>query len=316
MLDTEYACVNEHCSALGLAFTNFLLSTTIETITVKHFQDACEMQCPESFQTVAKPKKLHLLITTWCDDASYDHELELNSRHTFFNVYLSKKWLEPVHRQLTHLSLHCNTYWGIYPQWQPGSLHFPHLQSMSFAQWTLFYDWQVEFITSHGQTLEQLILVNCPIIYALSMTPRQSNNLWQQALGGTGRGKTPTTVTYSDLRWHTVLPELATGLPKLKHFSMGRGPAREFRWGNAPFDSDEGFENRYELVSEIDSSRYVLFDTHSGITEWIDPIYERGLQRSWLVREIGKNVNTKIEYPDCLQEDQDALEKMLKIVNR
>jgi hypothetical protein len=177
MLDTAYACANRHCSALGLALDTFMLSTNIEEITVKHFQDACEIEWQTFAQHLTKPKKLHLLITTWYDDASYDFEIELRYRHALFNIHLNKKWLEPLQSQLTHLSLHCYTYWGLYPLWQLCSLHFPHLKFISFAQWTIFYSWQIKFITSHGQTLEQLILINCPVVHALCMTRRQSNNL-------------------------------------------------------------------------------------------------------------------------------------------
>jgi hypothetical protein len=144
------------------------------------------------------------------------------------------------------------------------------------------------------------------------MTRCQSNNLWQQSLGGTGRGKPPTTNTYSDLRWHTVLPELATGLPKLKHFSMGRGPTEDSLWSHNPFNGDKGFDSRYRVTPTIDSSRYAIFDFDRGITEWIEPIPERRSWSSWLERETDKDVKRKIQYPDCSQKDQDALENLLK----
>jgi hypothetical protein len=145
------------------------------------------------------------------------------------------------------------------------------------------------------------------------MTRRQSNNLWQQSQGGTGRGMPPTINFYSDLRWHTVLLELSTGLPKLKHFSMGRGPTRDSFWDHEPFDDDKGFEDRCKLAPTIDSSRYVIFDYDRGITEWIEPIPERGSWSSWLKRETDKDVRRKIQYPDCLQKDQDALKNLLQI---
>jgi hypothetical protein len=290
-----------------------MLAANIETITVKHHQDTCEAEWPDLAQIRTKPKKLHLLITTWSDDASYDYEIELRHRHAFFNVNLTRLWLDPTQNQLTHLSLHCNTYWGIYPQWHPSGLHFPHLKSMSFAQWTIAYDWQVGFITLHGHTLEQLILTNCPILYALCMTRWQVNNLWQQSRAGTGRGKPPTTNIYSDLRWHTVLPKLTAGLPKLKHFSMGRGPTKDFGRGHEPFDDDKGFEDRYKLSPQIDCSRYARFDYDRGTTEWEEPISKHSTWSSWLEWEHDKETKIKERYPDCLQEDQDALEDLLKI---
>jgi hypothetical protein len=298
-----------------------MMSTSIKVVTAKHFLDACEMEWPNFAEVLVKPSELHLLVTTWYADHCSDYEIELRQRHAYFNANLNNKWLEPVQSHLTHLSLHCNTYWGIYPRWQPGSLHFPRLRLMSFGQWTIFYDWQVEFITSHGETLEQLILVNCPILHALCMTTRQSNNLWQQRLGGTGRGKPPTTNIYSDLRWHTVLPALTAGLPKLKHFSMGRGPTRDRLDDDLNFDSDRGFEDRYTSAPKIDSSRYAMFTYCRGVTEWSKrslDIEGNGKFRSWANPRdwgTGEDVERRIQYPDCLQEDENTLEDLLKIAS-
>jgi hypothetical protein len=93
---------------------------------------------------------------------------------------------------------------------------------------------------------------------------------------------------------------------------MGRGPTEDSLWSHKPFNGDKGFDNRYRVTPNIDSSRYVIFDYNRGITEWIKAIPERGSWSCWLERETDKDVKRKIQYPDCSQKDQDALEDLLK----
>lgn len=331
MLDTAYACISEHCSALGLALDTFFSFGSIDSLTIKHLQDDCQTGRPDFAKLPVKPKKLHLLITTWSDDASGDMDIEIRHRHALFNVQLNAIWLEPLQSHLTHLTLHCDTYWGIYPRWQPNNLIFTHLKSLAFGKWTIAHDWQIDFITSHGATLEQLIFTRCPILHAASLTRRQEYNLWRERLPGTSRGRPPSTKYFSHLRWHTVLPQLVSGLPKLKHFSMGRGLDDDIddddpsTWPPGPGFSGQRvtghtrFEHRYSQVPTIDWSRYIVFGESGGPEEWQDADTERGgyhaTARGWgrfFRREEDEAWRTGAEFPDCLQEDQSALDDMLK----
>ena len=322
MLDSAYACADRHCASLELAFRAFFSGPHIDTLTFKHFQDSCEVKRPEFAQFPAKPKNLHLQITTWSHEPSPDADIELHHRHKLFNADLNKDWLLPMQTQLTHLTLHCNTYWGVYPRWQPSNLHFPHLKSLALGKWTIAFDWQIEFITSHAQTLEQLILTNCPILHALRMTRRQLENDWQSRLPGTCRGKPYTENWFCDLRWHTVLDTFRTQLTKLKHFSMGRGPAGAFDFCLRVYHFDDAFEDRYKLRPCIDSSRYAVFDFGGGPAEWVEydaerrqRVYEKtdGYEySSWLDRETDLEVKKMVGYPDCAREDQETLDNLLE----
>ena len=321
MLDTAYTCTSRECSSLESAFTTFLSGADIDTLTIKHFQDSCEIEYPDFAQFRTSPKKLHLLVTTWTDEACADYDIELHHRHALFNLDLNATWLTPMQAQLTHLTLHCNTYWGVYPQWQLNNLHFPQLKSLALGKWTIAYDWQINFITSHGQTLDQLTLTNCPILHALCMTPKQSNNIWDGPRPGTGRGRPHTVNFFPDLRWHTVLPEFTSKLPKLKHFSMGRGPIGIHFWNRADLSGDEAFEDRYSLTPCIDSSRYAIFHYGNGPVEWRERDIERGWYQKagweslpWRGDEIDEDLKRKVQYPDCLQEDQEALRDLLRTV--
>jgi hypothetical protein len=324
-VDNAYGCADDHCASLDLAFTTLLTSASINTVTIKHLQDSCKIEGPNISQFPKTLKKLHLSVATWYDLASPDQDLELSNRHQFFNIRLNAVWLRPLHSQLTHLTLHCNTYWGVYPQWQPGNLHFPQLKSLAFGSWTIAYDWQIAFITSHGETLEQLIFTYCPILHALRMTPRQCKNSWQEHLPGTGRGKPYTDNFFTELRWHIVLKEFESKLLKLKDFSMARGTKGRRVWFHADLSGDEAFEARYIQAPRIDASRYAIFDYGNGPAEWIDITSgyhkERGELRyksenhfedsDWLERSADAETRMKAQFPDCLREDQEALEDLL-----
>jgi hypothetical protein len=315
ILEFPIADVESHTwkrSQHQIALKPLTVALNINTLTIKHLQDSCLVNCPDLKHFHAKISKLHLLIATESDEACSENDLEIGYRHSLFNKELNALYLTPIQSHITHLTLHCNTYWGVYPRWQPADLHFPHLKSMSFGNWTIAFDWQIDFITSHGQTLEQLILSNCPVLHALRMTERQFSNQWTVRPRATGRGHPPLCTTFSDLRWHTVLPEFKTKLTKLKHFSMGR----------ETLEDDEAFEDRYRLPACIDSSRYAIFDFLYGPAEWVDLNSERGeylflkksrfMDSTWLTDEADEGVRGKVEYPDCWQEDQEALEDLLK----
>lgn len=325
VIDNAYACADSHCESINLAATTFLSAADIDDLTIKHLQDACDVGHPTIKQFPSTIKKLNLLITMWAELASSEHDLDLNFRHAFFNVHLNRDWLRPLQNQLTHLTLSCNTYWGVYPRWQPHDLHFPHLKSLAFGNWTVAFDWQLDFIISHGKTLEQLVLINCPILHALRLTPRQSDNAWQQPRPGTGRGPPHTNKFFPDLRWHTVLPRLQNSLPKLKQFTMARGPKGPNIWSHVDLTADEAFDERYALAPCIDTSRYAIFD-YNGTAENVDAGSERA-QRGYYQRRVGEDffensywweketdeeTRKRVKFPDCLEEDREAFEHLLR----
>lgn len=330
VLDTAYACISHHCSALGLALDTFLSLGAIDSLTIRHLQDDCQTRQPDFAKLLIKPRKLHLLVTTWSDPASPDMDIHIRHRHALFNVQLNATWLEPLQSQLTHLSLHCDTYWGVFPRWKPTNLKFPHLKSLAFGKWTIAHHWQIDFITSHGATLEQLIFTRCPIMHAARLTRRQEYNLWQERLPGTSRGGPKTTNHFSDLRWHTLLPQLVSALPKLTHLSMGRGPddwdddGAPTSWPGPGFNGQSvtghtGFEHRYSQIATIDWSRYIIFEGDSGPIEWQDADIERGGYHatatgwgSFFQREKDEDWKRGAQFPNCLQEDEEALQDTLR----
>ncbi|KAF1360871.1 hypothetical protein EJ07DRAFT_154787 [Lizonia empirigonia] len=169
LLDLAFACCDHSCTDIDLAFKTLASSADIATLTLKHLPDFCLVQSPDMTQ-LANITKLHLLITTWSEDANPDADILSYHRHSFFNVRLNTTWLLPMQPHLTHLTIHTNTYWGVYPCWQPSTLHFPHLTSLALGKWTLAFPWQLALLTSHT-TLQSLLLTNCPILHAPAHDP-------------------------------------------------------------------------------------------------------------------------------------------------
>lgn len=44
-------------------------------------------------------------------------------------------------------------------------LHLPHLRTLALNRMTFTHDWQVDWILSHGATLQALLLDDCPLIH-------------------------------------------------------------------------------------------------------------------------------------------------------
>jgi hypothetical protein len=135
---------------------------------------------------------------------------------------------------------------------------------LALSKCTITFDWQLDFITSHGETLEQLVFTDCPILYASRLMLHQSTNAWHQRPRGTSRGKPPTTDTFCGMRWYHVLLHFQEALLRLKNFSMGRGLINHASSVKADLSADEAFDDRYSLIPCISSSRYSIFDLEEG----------------------------------------------------
>lgn len=81
-------------------------------------------------------------------------------------------------------------------------------------------------------------------------------------------------------------------------------------------DDWQAFEQRRSLKAQMDDSRYCYFDCGRAPSSWIQRDREMGGMRhdgyAWTVKEEGVG-ERKVElmYPDCLEEDQRALEQLL-----
>lgn len=143
-----------------------------------------------------------------------------------FNSDLKSKWFEPLQPQLTHLTIStADCFWGFWPKCDLRVIYFPKLKSVSLGNFSFVHEWKFNWILSHGDTLEELLLDDCLIVTALAMAETQPEttlcNFFKEV----------------HHRWYHVLLRFRVELPYLRHFALGCG-----NW-----DGRTMFEERYEM---------------------------------------------------------------------
>ncbi|KAF2011107.1 hypothetical protein BU24DRAFT_427314 [Aaosphaeria arxii CBS 175.79] len=286
----------------------------LDTLTLVNFQDGTSeafLESNEDFKSVrARIRKLHLQIATETDDASPENSMSIIGRHHFFGNYLRKYFLEPMRENLTHLSIFANDYWGMYPHCDLTGLKLPRLKSLAFGNWSIAYEHQIEWVIAHGDTLEELVLDDCPIVHTARMDVAIADNRWPAPRGGTGRGGDFDSDRYMfpSMRWGALFRRFQTELLRLRRFAIGHG-----NW-----DNDRAFEERYELPAKLEKTRYIVFNYGIGPSAWLE--YSG---RSWedyghwrdceQIREHEEDT----KYPDPTGEkEQGALDELLQGLGR
>ncbi|USW56073.1 hypothetical protein Slin15195_G093920 [Septoria linicola] len=83
-----------------------------------------------------------------------------------FEEHRVDTFLRPIASQLKEVKLYTiHSQWGVYPACNLEDIHFPQLEKLALGNYVFAYDWQVDWIVSHGSTLKTLVLDNCPITY-------------------------------------------------------------------------------------------------------------------------------------------------------
>jgi hypothetical protein len=305
-----------HAFFEGLNNENYPLEH-FDTLTIKNLQDHTSeliYHSPDFIAVLGRVKKLNLCIVTETDDTAPEMDIQMPGCHEMFNTDLCKRWLEPLQGQLTHLSLYTTRcFWGFWPYCDLRTVHFPHLKSLSLGNWTIVHDWQIDWIISHGSTLEELLLDDCSILTAAYLEEEHVATHFPDLEPLHASDDNKVYVKELDLRWRTIFPRFRTGLPKLLHFAIGQGDWR-YR---------EMFEERYELAPRLMHDRYHMFDNGIGPSQWV------GGGDSWVLSaalndESGRRghllttgVGQKMYYfPACDEEDMQALVGLMEVVER
>ncbi|KAF2874779.1 hypothetical protein BDV95DRAFT_563582 [Massariosphaeria phaeospora] len=209
----------------------------------------CKMDCwclNASFLAARSPlKRLALHVATGHHEHLPQNDIKCPALHACFNSGLLNLWLKPLQPQLIHLTLYADAYWGVWPYIELRGIYFPNLKSLALGNFTIAHDWQIDWLASHGATLEELILDNCPIARELY--------LYQDSAAANWPDLQPTEddryEKMYETRWHHVFPLFQEKLRKLRHFGIGSGS-----W------PDHMFDRRYELPAKIAHNRYASFN--------------------------------------------------------
>jgi hypothetical protein len=293
----------------------------LRILSIRDLQDHMDRQILESetFRSIrSRLNGLHLQITT--EDPP--HVSRYTACHRGFGVDLPELWLRPVLPHLTHLTLYSYTrMWGLYPFVDFREIGtFPCLESLSFGNWTIAHDWQIDWIISHASTLKELLFHDCPIIPALRMAQRKENNMASlnfpdlKAEGADVWGDYFTLVT---LRWHQLFDRFRSDLSHLDHFALR---CTDTSGPNDCWSADD-FDYRYNLTNSLRNTRYYFFDSDCNVSgtgcvpQWIDPGPERrayGFYRGW----HHPKPSIEVKFPDCDEEDAAALSRLMEVVNK
>ncbi|KAJ4336297.1 hypothetical protein N0V95_008644 [Ascochyta clinopodiicola] len=286
--------------------------TTLDVLSIKNLQDHMDREILESeaFHRVRdKLTGLHLQITT---EAQEQHELELAAIHRGFTTDLPELWLKPTLSHLTHLTLYSYTcMWGVFPFVDFRDIGtFPCLQSLSLGNLTIAYDWQFDWIVSHGPTLKQLLLDDCPIIAALKMEGDMAKVAFPElhslpeSMRPDWNGRYFTEIS---LRWHDVFDRFRSGLPHLEHFAA----CGSEHWTN------DAFDDRYYLRNRLAGNRYHVFDCGT-VPPWLDFDQHTPVRKGHNFYRRGVHPNSEefhVDFPECYDEDMEALDRLMKVVN-
>ncbi|KAI4843227.1 hypothetical protein E4T44_06859 [Aureobasidium sp. EXF-8845] len=169
--------------------------------------------------------ELQVVIEDVDGDGSLPANLGKKELHSFFGHRLVQEWLEPIRDNLTHLKLYSrDMYFGYFPKCQLPN--FSSLRSLMLGGMSFSHNEQLNWILAHRNTLEELVLDNCPIVIGVRIpSTLDSDNYPIEPLfnsSTTGSILAPSSFTYQ-ARWHDYFSSFATGLIKLRSIRCGFG---------------------------------------------------------------------------------------------
>ncbi|KAL2850667.1 hypothetical protein BJY01DRAFT_209739 [Aspergillus pseudoustus] len=194
-------------------------------------------------------KSLRLNIANEHSDGNGEHDIEKEALHSFFPT-LGSTWLAPAAANLEHLTLYSNLFIGFFPICDITNIHFPRLKTLALGNYTFMHDSQLDWITSHGSTLQELYLDDCPILYEVKLSAADT----ARTLLDKDRYKPHPRIVGDDLyasydkRWCSYFGAFAEKLPHLRHFRFGHSPAW-WQDETTPFEAETGITIGFDKES-------------------------------------------------------------------
>ena len=273
VLKTVFATLN----GKGSPMPNF------RSLSIKNLQSKNDVgiaDSPDFKAVMSKLAELHLAITTEDLEGRPENNIDREALRDFFKHGLLSFWLRPVSRNLTHLTLHANTYWGWTPAFDPRGLRFPKLKYLALGNHTFAHDWQIDWITSHFAALETLVLRNCPIVFYIfrdetpdHYTPtinHEDHNklLVQDAPESLDSGLRHHEHWVYNSRWHDFFPKLQIGLPNLTKFVYAHGEWQHTFDGGDAIDGNDAIDGSEEIPPTLQRKRYIAFNGGTRRSRW------------------------------------------------
>lgn len=301
----------------------------VRSLSISNLQDLSNyetLQSEDFHAVMSRLDTLELATATEELEEGPEDDIGMEQRYQLFGTDLIDFWLAPVQRNLVSLKIYSNCYWGNKPKCDLRPLHFTQLRHLALGNMTFTDDCQLDWIISHGQTLQSLTLDDCPIVHDIT-NGRRPEVLYQDP-------EEPSAIY--DRRWFDYFDKLAVGLPHLQHFGIGHGP-----WGQHTFDPglDWGhdrvtapFEAAAFLPAELHGGRYAIFYSgpDNNCIQWLtgdpdgwddefsmdeedgDGGFAAGAEVGYPKKHSRWSCDPpQPSYPDCWERDQEALNALL-----
>lgn len=227
--------------------------------------------------------------------------------HAFFSRDLLKYWLEPIQGHIVDLELQSNSYWGYIPKCDLRDIHFPKLKALTLGKMTFTHDWQLEWILSHGHTLTQLTLEDCPIINEIWIGHTLDAEHYPVFnVGGRldwKRETYDTTYWKFETRRHHCFRAMQFGLPHLRKFWCGF----HVEWDQY-YTGGHDREWLKAAVAGVIPSNYGAFFSDSCLDVWDTNHFDSKGDIS------GEGLDPAQLYPQCQEEDGKALGELVETV--
>jgi hypothetical protein len=308
-------------TVLSTFYSGLVQADKLTNLTLKNLQNVTpralmgkattpeEISFKQDFDTVmSKIKQLSLGITTEDCFASPENTLTIPELHDFFGFELQEYWLAPFAANLEYLKLYGNreVYWGFYPACNLP--HFPVLKTLILGYVSFASEHQMQWLLSHANTLEELILDNAILGIAVETGEIEVDVTNQKVVYERDYSKNPPgyqpkprshlfkTETWLDsTRWHHLFRRFQEELPKLRHFAINHNT-----W------DDLVFEHADALNTAMKETRYAVFTRHCWSDFWNYDADDFVLKEY----EEDENDRIQIEKPDCDEEDWEALNEL------
>ncbi|KAJ4353886.1 uncharacterized protein N0V89_005616 [Didymosphaeria variabile] len=316
-------------------------NNNISNIAVRHYENPQDEEGAETHT----PHFLHKVATASSLRLSVKHEeMHPGSGTTYRDGRIHPFWktfpaqlLQPASDTLTTLVLYSDLPLGWFPKLDLRAVHLPKLSSLTLGHHVLHHDHQVNWIISHRDTLRELILDRCSVLYQIGCSihnwldddgyPRNVDQFGEYGYSADPNDEDPAEferellLKSNDVRWHTVFSRFASSLLNLREFRFGSSTewdfnttTRHFRAGAVTHMPIIPWEDEHNIKSGLFEERYVIWDDWQNEyrSKWFEKDsrgrnkFGDGWQDEWLARLE--------DYPWCGKEDGDALQALLQAV--
>lgn len=230
---------------------------------------------------------------------------------------------------LQRLVLYSDFRFGFFPTLDLTRLHFPNLRSLCLGLYVFAQDSQFSWIVSHSDTLQELYMDNCSILYQVGHTipgwlgedgfpvehPPNADQPYGKSYPPWERDNDPTLRDYQT-RWHDAFSRFENELPKLRRFVFGISDEwnydTESRYGYVGGPPIMPWEAEDEIDNQLWENRYLIYndwDCEYKTTWEKDDVYN-----DWWEECPPDWEDRFVDYPQCDDEDQIAFDRLCEKV--